>query len=185
MRCRTPMLLARSWGGLHSVVPFEHRTCRHIDRLAAVAYSSLGLDTKSRVYSTGAHAQTMPHQIWPPNDQCMFRSNSIPQIAHVGTVRSPDATRPRRFSSSIRNDSMWRTAYIALGSNVGDRLSMIETACRMLGSQSDIKLLKTSSLYETEPMYVEDQGPFLNGACKVGLGSSGGQHEGISTELIS
>lgn len=61
-----------------------------------------------------------------------------------------------------------RTAYIALGSNVGDRLDMIEKACLALDQDPNIKVTRTSSLYETEPMYVEDQARFLNGACEVG-----------------
>jgi 2-amino-4-hydroxy-6-hydroxymethyldihydropteridine diphosphokinase/dihydropteroate synthase len=62
-----------------------------------------------------------------------------------------------------------RTAYIALGSNVGDRLDMIEKACLALDQDPNIKVTRTSSLYETEPMYVEDQARFLNGACEVGV----------------
>ncbi|KAI4808872.1 folic acid synthesis protein [Aureobasidium sp. EXF-8845] len=64
-------------------------------------------------------------------------------------------------------DEILRTAYIALGSNVGDRLDMIEKACLALDQDPDIKVTRTSSLYETEPMYVEDQARFLNGACEV------------------
>lgn len=56
---------------------------------------------------------------------------------------------------------------IALGSNVGDRLSCIEEACRALDADPDIRIVKTSSLYETKAMYVEDQAPFLNGVCQV------------------
>ena len=75
----------------------------------------------------------------------------------------------RSYSSSFsdgRSQSL-RRAYIALGSNVGDRLEMIEKACLALDQDPDIRLLRTSSLYETAPMYVEDQDPFLNGACEV------------------
>ncbi|KAG9642479.1 folic acid synthesis protein, partial [Aureobasidium melanogenum] len=60
-----------------------------------------------------------------------------------------------------------RRAYIALGSNVGDRLHMIEKACLALDQDPDIKVIRTSFLYETEPMYVQDQARFLNGACEV------------------
>jgi 2-amino-4-hydroxy-6-hydroxymethyldihydropteridine diphosphokinase/dihydropteroate synthase len=31
-----------------------------------------------------------------------------------------------------------------------------------------IKVKRTSSLWETEPMYVKDQNLFMNGACEVG-----------------
>lgn len=60
----------------------------------------------------------------------------------------------------------WRKAYLALGSNIGDRISMIESACREMTNRG-IKVIKTSALYETKPMYLEDQQPFINGACDV------------------
>lgn len=59
-----------------------------------------------------------------------------------------------------------RTAYIALGSNLGDRISWIEKACKEMDARG-IKVKRTSSLYETEPMYVLDQDSFVNGACEV------------------
>jgi 2-amino-4-hydroxy-6-hydroxymethyldihydropteridine diphosphokinase/dihydropteroate synthase len=59
-----------------------------------------------------------------------------------------------------------RTAYIALGSNLGDRVAMIERACREMDGRG-IKVKRTSSLWETEPMYVLDQDRFVNGACEV------------------
>ncbi|KAI1656695.1 Dihydropteroate synthase [Daldinia decipiens] len=59
-----------------------------------------------------------------------------------------------------------RKAYVALGSNVGDRISMIEQACKEMDSR-DIQVKRTSSLWETEPMYVLDQDRFVNGACEV------------------
>ena len=61
----------------------------------------------------------------------------------------------------------WTTAYIALGSNLGDRLSFIEQACKALREHDAIKLKRTSCLYETKPMYVEDQDDFYNAAVEV------------------
>ncbi|KAI0023079.1 Dihydropteroate synthase-like protein [Xylariomycetidae sp. FL0641] len=58
------------------------------------------------------------------------------------------------------------TAYIALGSNLGDRIAMIELACREMDARG-IKVKRTSSLWETEPMYVLEQDRFVNGACEV------------------
>lgn len=51
---------------------------------------------------------------------------------------------------------------IGLGSNVGDSLLYLRRAMALLGSQ--ISNLRVSSVYETAPMYVEDQPPFLNAA---------------------
>ncbi|KAK0701820.1 putative multifunctional folic acid synthesis protein [Lasiosphaeria miniovina] len=58
------------------------------------------------------------------------------------------------------------TAYIALGSNMGDRITWIEKACSEMDARG-IKVTRTSSLWETEPMYVLDQDRFINGACEV------------------
>lgn len=59
-----------------------------------------------------------------------------------------------------------RTAYIALGSNLGDRIGWIEKACKEMDARG-IKVKRTSCLWETEPMYVLDQDRFVNGACEV------------------
>lgn len=59
-----------------------------------------------------------------------------------------------------------RTAYIALGSNLGDRIAWIERACNEMDKRG-IHVKRTSSLWETEPMYVLDQDRFVNGACEV------------------
>ena len=61
-----------------------------------------------------------------------------------------------------------RRAFIAFGSNVGDRVAMIEEALRAM-ERREIRLVRASSLWETEAMYVVDQAPFLNGVCEVGL----------------
>jgi 7,8-dihydro-6-hydroxymethylpterin-pyrophosphokinase len=67
----------------------------------------------------------------------------------------------------LRVTSGKQVAYIALGSNLGDRISMIEKACREMDSRG-IRITRTSSLWETEPMYVLDQERFINGVCEVG-----------------
>jgi 2-amino-4-hydroxy-6-hydroxymethyldihydropteridine diphosphokinase/dihydropteroate synthase len=59
-----------------------------------------------------------------------------------------------------------KTAYIALGSNLGDRVAEIEKACNAM-DRKGIRVKRTSSLWETEPMYVKDQGQFVNGVCEV------------------
>ncbi|KAK2759355.1 trifunctional dihydropteroate synthetase [Arachnomyces sp. PD_36] len=64
------------------------------------------------------------------------------------------------------SDSKNHRVFIALGSNIGDRIEMIEKACLEMEA-CGIKVKRTSSLYETEPMYVIDQEPFINGVCEV------------------
>jgi len=72
----------------------------------------------------------------------------------------------RRSMSNESLQSGRQTAYLALGSNIGDRVSMIETACREMKDRG-LEIAKTSALYETKAMYLEDQQSFINGACEV------------------
>jgi len=57
------------------------------------------------------------------------------------------------------------TAYLSLGSNLGDREANIASALKMLGREA--RILEVSSLYETEPVGYKDQPWFLNCACSV------------------
>jgi hypothetical protein len=70
------------------------------------------------------------------------------------------------FHELNENDGRHR-AFIALGSNMGDRLKMIERACKLLEQSGDVSILRTSSLWETKAMYIENQADFLNGVCEV------------------
>lgn len=54
---------------------------------------------------------------------------------------------------------------IALGSNIGDREGNLRRAIEIISRQ--MKLIKISSVYETEPMYYESQERFLN--CVVAI----------------
>ena len=50
--------------------------------------------------------------------------------------------------------------FIALGSNLGDRVCNLEDA--VLGLRDFVDLIRPSPIYETEPKYLEDQPRFLN-----------------------
>jgi len=58
------------------------------------------------------------------------------------------------------------TAYIGLGSNLGKRLETLSGALDEL-IQNGCRVSKISRVYQTEPMYVIDQPPFLNAAAKI------------------
>lgn len=70
-------------------------------------------------------------------------------------------------SSPSTSEQGWHVAAIALGSNVGNRAANIEAAVQALSEAKDCKLVDTSFLYETAPMYVLDQPKFLNAACRI------------------
>ncbi|WWC58426.1 dihydropteroate synthase [Kwoniella dejecticola CBS 10117] len=59
-----------------------------------------------------------------------------------------------------------KRVFIAVGSNIGDRVANIHRAIKELES-SGCEIVGTSRLYESEPMYVEDQDRFINGAIEL------------------
>jgi 2-amino-4-hydroxy-6-hydroxymethyldihydropteridine diphosphokinase len=54
-----------------------------------------------------------------------------------------------------------KTAYVSLGSNVGDREQQIAAAIQALGARG-IRIMRRSSIYSTEPVDVATQSWFLN-----------------------
>ncbi len=58
-------------------------------------------------------------------------------------------------------------AYIALGSNLGDREATIRDALAALAEEPGIEIVAVSSLVDTEPVGVADQPRFLNGAASL------------------
>jgi len=61
-------------------------------------------------------------------------------------------------------------AYLSLGSNLGDRGENLAVALKRL--EEKVKIVKVSSIYETEPVGYEDQPWFLNLVCAVETGLS-------------
>lgn len=62
---------------------------------------------------------------------------------------------------------MENKAYIALGSNMGDRFGYLTEAIILLERHEKIAVVNTSSVYETDPVGYTDQDQFLNMAIKV------------------
>ena len=60
-------------------------------------------------------------------------------------------------------------AFLSLGSNLGNRTENLRAACGRLKT-ADIHLLRVSSVYETEPVDVLDQGWFLNCVVEIETG---------------
>lgn len=58
------------------------------------------------------------------------------------------------------------TAYVALGTNLGDKEANLRRALELL-AEHGIEVAAVSSFIETEPYGVTDQPTFLNGVCKV------------------
>lgn len=60
-----------------------------------------------------------------------------------------------------------RSAYLSLGSNVGDRIEKLREAVRLLESTPGLAVSRLSGVYETEPVGVRDQPWFLNAVAEV------------------
>lgn len=57
--------------------------------------------------------------------------------------------------------------FLSLGSNIGDRLANIQQAVSMLSITDKIKIVKSSSFYETEPWGNENLNWFVNAAIAI------------------
>ncbi|RMY79080.1 hypothetical protein D0863_00227 [Hortaea werneckii] len=144
-------------GHLHRRSPFAPNKCHrrgasaHVHPPDTLLRRGAGLHTQSRKHASG--------NTWRQTD---ILGQASAQVAQTGTELDRLSKNPLSTTAST-SDSV----YVALGSNVGDRLEAIEVACRAIDEDQDMRVLRTSALYETEPMYVEDQERFLNGVCEV------------------
>ena len=59
------------------------------------------------------------------------------------------------------------TAYLGVGSNVGDRIAFCRRAIETLGADQNLSIEKVSSLYETSPIGGPPQRSFINLVAKV------------------
>lgn len=83
-------------------------------------------------------------------------------------VSKPQAPIPLPFEDvSVTVKREWHTAYIAFGSNLGDREEYIRQGLEMLENENDIYVLRTSEIIETEAYGDVATEAFLNGVIKV------------------
>lgn len=58
-------------------------------------------------------------------------------------------------------------AFIAIGSNLGDRIANVKKAVLRAADEVKATLVFMSSFYETEPWGIKEQGPFVNAVMAV------------------
>ncbi|OCB89176.1 Dihydropteroate synthase [Sanghuangporus baumii] len=109
---------------------------------------------------------------------------SLAKPAAITMAQAPEIRIKRSLSDfpllkirSRRNSSNKTLAALSLGANLGDRFQNIELALRYLENirslaipdlpAGELTIVDTSFLYESEPMYVEAQPPFVNCACLI------------------
>ena len=59
------------------------------------------------------------------------------------------------------------TAYLALGANLGDRLASLQQAADLLAAAPGVTLVRSSRVYETDPVGGPDQPDYLNAVVEV------------------
>ncbi|KAK4777843.1 hypothetical protein SAY87_018030 [Trapa incisa] len=89
--------------------------------------------------------------------KCMCRRSLKNKAAYQFLVQKSYTT--------LETHSQQQEVVIALGSNVGDRLSNFNEALRLM-KKSGIQIIRHGCLYETAPAYVTDQPQFLNSAVR-------------------
>lgn len=83
-------------------------------------------------------------------------------------IGKPDAPIPLRFESvSVRVIREWHRVFIALGSNMGERLKYLERAVSNLGEDICFRNIRVSDYIETVPYGGVEQEDFLNGVLEA------------------
>ncbi|MCU0641254.1 MAG: 2-amino-4-hydroxy-6-hydroxymethyldihydropteridine diphosphokinase [Candidatus Margulisbacteria bacterium] len=82
------------------------------------------------------------------------------------TKKKVKATKKKKSAKAKKAGGI-TIAYLALGSNVGDREEAIEQACFLLEKNPNIHVAKRSSNYETEAEGGGEQAPFINAAVEI------------------
>jgi len=67
------------------------------------------------------------------------------------------------------------TAYIGLGSNLGERENMLKTALKMLGETDGVRLARVSKIIESAPLGPAGQDSYLNAVAEVVTTKSGAE----------
>jgi 2-amino-4-hydroxy-6-hydroxymethyldihydropteridine diphosphokinase len=80
----------------------------------------------------------------------------------VRAARTPRGAPPIALLPKVSADGCREIAYIALGSNLGDRARYLAQARAALAALPDTRILATSAVEETEPIGPVPQGPYLN-----------------------
>lgn len=68
---------------------------------------------------------------------------------------------------AVEIERRWHKAYVAIGSNMGDKKAYLENAVDALGKISGCQVTKVSEFLKTEPYGVTDQDEFLNGCLEL------------------
>lgn len=94
-------------------------------------------------------------------------NNPLVQNVKV-TIKKPWAPIGKMLQhAAVQFERSWHTAYIALGSNMGDKEQNLHKAIEKLNASLNSKVTKISKFYVTDPVGGVEQDQFLNGAIEI------------------
>jgi dihydroneopterin aldolase / 2-amino-4-hydroxy-6-hydroxymethyldihydropteridine diphosphokinase / dihydropteroate synthase len=165
---------SRSLEQLEDRVPTEHnyRTVAKtlVDFLEASRYKTLEalVTSAARVCIEQNHLNKMTIKASKPS-ALLFAESACVECTRTRQDFGLDCSSLRTLSASLAGDdkSTNHIVYLGVGSNQGDRLKNINAALDALEHVGGCKILDTSFLYESRPMYYTDQSLFLNAAIQV------------------
>ena len=97
----------------------------------------------------------------------LLRDNPIVRETEV-TVKKPWAPIGLPLECvSITIRRRWHTAYLSIGSNMGDKEKYLNDGIEYLRTDESVRVLSVSEFIETKPYGKTDQDDFLNGAVKL------------------
>ena len=68
---------------------------------------------------------------------------------------------------AVEIERSWHTAYLSIGSNIGEREKFLDNAVKKLDNKIDTRVTKVSKYIETEPYGNVQQEKFLNGCVEI------------------
>ncbi|RGB34019.1 Dihydropteroate synthase-like protein [Rhizophagus diaphanus] len=120
----------------------------------------------ARIAITECHVNKITIKVEKPS-ALMFAASAGVEIIRSQTFFKKNISSPQNRSVNNKDipEGYNHLAYIGLGSNMGNCVENINEALRLF--EPECRVLDTSFLYETSPMYVVDQPNFINAACKI------------------
>ncbi|CAB4392873.1 unnamed protein product [Rhizophagus irregularis] len=120
----------------------------------------------ARIAITECHVNKITIKVEKPS-ALMFAASAGVEIIRSQTFFNKNISSPQNRSANNKDipEGYNHLAYIGLGSNMGNCVENINEALRLF--EPECRILDTSFLYETSPMYVVDQPNFINAACKI------------------
>ena len=99
--------------------------------------------------------------------QCQRLEISVRKPNALLNAESAELSTTRYFKEKIANVNVGHVVFVALGSNIGNRLKNIHNACCRISLSDHTKIIDSSLMYRSSPMYVKDQEYFANSIIKV------------------